>query len=207
MFSLSPKEDKFFELFRATAEIACEASLKLVDYMSDGEFSEEKNMEIKDIEHKGDKMQHEILKQLNKSFITPFDREDIYAIAKGLDDIIDHIEYTASRFIMLNIDKPTEEARELGDLIAQSCVEVKNVMEEMKSMKSSKELAAKIIEVNRLEEVGDKLSRKAIKDLFRSDKPVLEIIKWREIYEALENTMDACEDVANAVEGVVMKNA
>ena len=207
MFSLSPKEDKFFELFRATAEIACEASLKLVDYMSDGEFSEEKNMEIKDIEHKGDKMQHEILKQLNKSFITPFDREDIYAIAKGLDDIIDHIEYTASRFIMLNIDKPTEEARELGDLIAQSCVEVKNVMEEMKSMKSSKELAAKIIEVNRLEEVGDKLSRKAIKDLFRSDKPVLEIIKWREIYEPLENTMDACEDVANAVEGVVMKNA
>jgi uncharacterized protein len=207
MFSLSPKEDKFFELFRATAEIACEASLKLVDYMSDGGFSEEKNMEIKDIEHKGDKMQHEILKQLNKSFITPFDREDIYAIAKGLDDIIDHIEYTASRFIMLNIDKPTEEARELGDLIAQCCVEVKNVMEEMKSMKSSKELAAKIIEVNRLEEVGDKLSRKAIKDLFRSDKPVLEIIKWREIYEALENTMDACEDVANAVEGVVMKNA
>ena len=207
MFSLSPKEDKFFELFRATAEIACEASLKLVDYMSDGEFSEEKNMEIKDIEHKGDKMQHEILKQLNKSFITPFDREDIYAIAKGLDDIIDHIEYTASRFIMLNIDKPTEEARELGDLIAQSCVEVKNVMEEMKSMKNSKELAAKIIEVNRLEEVGDKLSRKAIKELFRSDKPVLEIIKWREIYDALENTMDACEDVANAVEGVVMKNA
>jgi len=207
MFSLSPKEDKFFELFRATAEIACEASLKLVDYMSDGEFSEEKNMEIKDIEHKGDKMQHEILKQLNKSFITPFDREDIYAIAKGLDDIIDHIEYTASRFIMLNIDKPTEEARELGDLIAQGCVEVKNVMEEMKSMKNSKELAAKIIEVNRLEEVGDKLSRKAIKELFRSDKPVLEIIKWREIYDALENTMDACEDVANAVEGVVMKNA
>ena len=207
MFSLSPKEDKFFELFRATAEIACEASLKLVDYMSDGEFSEEKNMEIKEIEHKGDRMQHEILKQLNKSFITPFDREDIYAIAKGLDDIIDHIEYTASRFIMLNIDKPTEEARELGDLIAQGCVEVKNVMEEMKSMKNSKELAAKIIEVNRLEEVGDKLSRKAIKELFRSDKPVLEIIKWREIYDALENTMDACEDVANAVEGVVMKNA
>ncbi len=175
--------------------------------MSGEDFSEEKNKVIKDIEHKGDKMQHEILKQLNKSFITPFDREDIYAIAKGLDDIIDHIEYCSSRFIMLNIDKPTEEAREMGILIAQCCEEVKNVMDEMKSMKNSKELSAKIIEVNRLEEVGDKLSRKAISDLFRSDKPVLEIIKWREIYEALENTMDACEDVANAVEGVVMKNA
>jgi len=207
MFSLSPKEDKFFELFRSTADIACEASRMLVDYMDGGEFSEEKNKEIKDIEHKGDNMQHEIMKQLNKSFITPFDREDIYAISKGLDDIIDHIEYTSSRFIMLNIDKPTEEARELGNLIVECCSEVKSVMEEMKSMKSSKELAAKIIEVNRLEEVGDKLSRKAIKELFRSDKPVLEIIKWREIYEALENTLDACEDVANAVEGVVMKNA
>lgn len=207
MFSLSPKEDKFFELFRTTADIACEAAEKLIEYMSGEDFSEEKNKVIKDIEHKGDKMQHEILKQLNKSFITPFDREDIYAIAKGLDDIIDHIEYCSSRFIMLNIDKPTEEAREMGILIAQCCEEVKNVMDEMKCMKNSKELSTKIIEVNRLEEVGDKLSRKAISDLFRSDKPVLEIIKWREIYEALENTMDACEDVANAVEGVVMKNA
>ncbi|MHC1721315.1 MAG: DUF47 domain-containing protein [Clostridiaceae bacterium] len=207
MFSLSPKEDKFFELFRSTAKIACKASRKLVDYMGDEVFSEEKNMELKEIEHEGDKMQHEILKQLNKSFITPFDREDIYAISKGLDDIIDHIEYTSSRFIMLNVEKPTKEAREMGELIVQCCDEVKSVMEELKSMKSSKKLAEKIIEVNRLEEVGDKLSRKAIKELFRSDLPVLDIIKWREIYEALENTLDACEDVANAVEGVVMKNA
>lgn len=207
MFSLSPKEDKFFELFRTAAEIACKAARKLSDYMKDDKFSDEKNAEIKDIEHEGDKLQHEILQQLNKSFITPFDREDIYAISKGLDDIIDHIEYTSSRFIMLNIDKSTDESRQLGELIIQCCDEVKNVMEELKSMKNTKKLAEKIIEVNRLEEVGDRLSRNAIKGLFRSDLPVLEIIKWREIYESLENTLDACEDVANAVEGVVMKNA
>jgi len=207
MFSLTPKEDKFFELFRSTASVACEASRRLVDFMKDEVFSEEKLKEIKEIEHAGDKIQHQILEQLNKTFITPFDREDIYNIAKGMDDIIDCIEYTSSRFIMLNVDRPTKQACELAELIVQCCDEVTYIMEELKNMKNSKIMAKKIIEVNRLEEEGDKLSRQAIKDLFRSDLPVLDIIKWREIYEALENAMDACEDVANAVEGVVMKNA
>jgi len=207
MFSLTPKEDKFFELFRSTAKIACEGSEMLVEFMRDEVFSEEKLKEIKEIEHAGDRIQHKILEQLNKSFITPFDREDIYFIAKSMDDIIDCIEYTASRFIMLNVNSATEQARELADLIVVCCKEVTYIMEELKNMKNSKIMAKKIIEVNRLEEEGDKLSRKAIKNLFRSDLAVLDIIKWREIYEALENALDACEDVANAVEGVVMKNA
>ena len=207
MFNLTPKEDKFFELFRATAKIACEGSEMLVEFIRDEVFSEEKLKEIKEIEHAGDKIQHQILEQLNKTFITPFDREDIYFIAKSMDDIIDCIEYTASRFIMLNVEKPTVQAQELADLIVVCCKEVTYIMEQLKNMKNNKILAKKIIEVNRLEEEGDKLSRKAIKDLFRSELPVLDIIKWREIYEALENALDACEDVANAVEGVVMKNA
>ncbi len=207
MFSLTPKEDKFFELFRETANKACEASEMLLDFMNDEVFSEDKLKKIKDIEHDGDKIQHKILEQLNKSFITPFDREDIYYIAKGMDDIIDDIEYTSSRFVMLNLSKPTKQAKDLAALIAEGCKEVAGIMDELKNMKNNKALAKKIIETNRIEEDGDKISRQAIKDLFRSDLPVLEIIKLREIYESLENTLDALEDVANAVEGIVMKNA
>lgn len=207
MFSLSPKEDKFFELFRDTAHKACEASEMLLEFMKDEVFCEDKLKKIKDLEHDGDKIQHKIIEQLNKTFITPFDREDIYSISKSMDDIIDCIEYTSSRFVMLNLTKPTKQARDLAELIVEGCKEVSCIMDEIKNMKGNKVLTKKIIEVNRIEEDGDKISRQAIKDLFRSDLPVLEIIKLREIYESLENTLDACEDVANAVEGIVMKNA
>lgn len=207
MFKLSPKEDKFFELFRETASKACEASEMLLDFMRDEDFSEEKLKKIKDIEHAGDKIQHKIIEQLNKTFVTPLDREDIYSISKSMDDIIDCIEYTSSRFIMLNLDTPTKQAIDLAELIVEGCKEVYSLMNEIKNMKGNKDLTKKIIEVNRIEEDGDKISRQAIKDLFRSDLPVLQIIKLREIYESLENTLDACEDVANAVEGIVMKNA
>lgn len=207
MFSLTPKEDKFFELFIETANIAYKASNLLVEFLKDLDNAEENLKKIKEIEHEGDKKQHEILRQLNKTFITPFDREDIYLIAKDTDDIIDYIESTASRFVMLNVTHCTEEAEMLSRMIVQCCEEVIILMQELKNMKTSKELSKKVIEVNRIEEEGDKISRNAIKDLFRGNMEVIEIIKWREIYQYLEDTLDACEDLANVIEGVVMKNA
>ncbi|MCT8976894.1 DUF47 family protein [Clostridium sp. CX1] len=207
MFSLTPKEDKFFELFIETANIAYKASNLLVEFLKDLDNAEENLKKIKEVEHEGDKKQHEILEQLNKTFITPFDREDIYAIAKDTDDIIDYIESTASRFVMLNVNRCTEEAEMLSRLIVKSCEEIIVLMQELKNMKTSKELSKKIIEINRIEEEGDKVSRTAIKDIFRGNMDVLDIIKWREIYQYLEDTLDACEDLANVIEGVVMKNA
>lgn len=207
MFKMNSKEDKFYNLFVETSKIIFDTATKLKNLMEDLTDSEEKLKIIKDMEHKGDQMQHNILEQLNKTFLTPFDREDIYVIAKDMDDVIDYIEASASRFIMFNVSEATEEAKELCDLIYKCSEELITVMEELRFMKSSKNLPKKIIEVNRLEEEGDRISRKAIKDLFRSEKPVIDIIKWREIYQFLEDTLDACEEVANAVEGVVMKNA
>ena len=207
MFTFTPKEDKFYEFFVQTANIAYTEAKLLLDFLNNLENSEENLKKLKEVEHEGDKKQHEILEQLNKTFITPIDREDIYIIAKDMDDIIDYIESTASRFVMFNVNECTEDAISLSKMIVQCCKELIVIMEELKNMKTSKQLSKKIIEVNRIEEDGDVISRKAIGDIFRKDIKVIDVIKWREIYQYLEDTLDACEDLANVIEGVVMKNA
>ena len=207
MFAFTPKEDKFYEFFVQTANIAYTEAKLLLDFLNNLENSEENLKKLKEVEHEGDKKQHEILEQLNKTFITPIDREDIYIIAKDMDDIIDYIESTASRFVMFNVNECTEEAISLSKMIVQCCRELIIIMAELKNMKTSKQLSKKIIEVNRIEEDGDVISRKAIGDIFRKDIKVIDVIKWREIYQYLEDTLDACEDLANVIEGVVMKNA
>lgn len=207
MFNLNPKEDTFFDLFITSAEISYKAAIRLQSFLDELEDSDNKLKEIKEIEHEGDKQQHQIFKQLNKSFITPFDREDIYSIGKDMDDITDLIESTASRFVMLNVKNSTDEAKLMSKMIVNSCRETITLMKELKDMKTSKKLVPTIIEINRIEEEGDKVSRKAIKELFIKELPVIEIIKWREIYQYFEDTLDACEDLANVVEGVMMKNA
>lgn len=207
MFSLAPKEDKFHDLFISTSEIILNSANFLNEFINDLDNSEENLKKMKEIEHEGDIKQHEILKQLNLSFITPFDREDIYAIAKDMDDIIDYIESASSRFVMLNVDHSTKEAEALSKMIVECSKQIIVLMKELKNMKKSKIIKDIIIEINRIEEQGDLVSRKAIKDLFRMDIPVIEVIKWREIYQYFENSLDACEDLANVVEGIVMKNA
>lgn len=207
MFSFTPKEDKFYNLFIEDANIAYKAANLLVDFLYNLGDAEQNIENLKNIEHEGDKKQHEILKELNKTFITPFDREDIYSIAKGMDDIIDLIESTASRFVMLNVDVCTDEAKKLAGMILNCCSEIITIMEDLKGMKATKKLSEKIIKVNGIEEKGDVISREAIKKIFRSNMKVIDIIKWREIYQYLEDTLDSCEDIANIVEGVVMKNA
>lgn len=207
MFSLKPKEDMFFDLFIKNAGTIYEASQMLNDFMKDFSNSEEKFMKVKQIELEGDKNNHYLLEQLYKTFITPFDREDIYVIAKKMDDIIDYIEATSSRIAVFNLTEAREYSLEMSELIVENCKEIVELMKEFKHMKTSTLLMDKIAYINKLEEKGDVLYRKAIKNLFSSGIPVLEVIEWREMYEHLEATLDACEDIANIVEGVVMKNA
>jgi predicted phosphate transport protein (TIGR00153 family) len=207
MFSLSPKEGKFFDMFITSAQIIHRAAEQLKDMMDDLSDSEVEFKTIKDLERKGDQQLHAIFEQLNRSFITPIDREDIYGIGKQMDDIADHIEATASRFVIYGITAATDEAKTIGSLIVDCTREMIILMEELKRMKNNKSITAKIIEINRIEEECDTLYRKAIKDLFNGQTPVLEILKWKDIYERLEQSIDACEDVANIVEGVVMKYA
>lgn len=207
MSRLTPREDKFYDLFIDSAKIIHEASVMLVDLIKNYTDVENKVKNIEEMEHKGDKQVHDIMQQLNKTFITPFDREDIYAIAKQMDDIMDAIEATAHRFIMFNVGTIEQSAVILAEMIENQCRELISLMEELKNMKKSKKLIEKIIEINRIEDEGDRIFRKAITALFNEQIPALHVIKWREIFDYIEQTLDACEDVANTVEGVVMKNA
>lgn len=207
MFKISKKEEIFYDLFVETTEITCKSAVMLEELMKNFVDVGNKVKAIEETEHKCDQHVHKILEQLNKSFITPIDREDIYLIAKELDNITDDIEATAHRFIMLNVKSIREDALKLVKLIVDCTKELKDVMVELKNAKRSKTLKDKIIEVNRIENEGDEIFRSAVTNLFVSEKDALEVIKWKEIFEYLENTLDACEDVANIVEGVVMKHA
>lgn len=207
MFRITAKEGIFFELFTATAEDTCLAAKMLEELMNNFVNVTDKIRAIEEIEHKCDGHVHKMLEHLNRSFITPIDREDIYLIAKELDNITDDIESTAHRFRMFNVTFIREDAKQLAKLIVQCTGELMNVMSELKRMKTSKVLKEKIIEVNRIEDEADEIFRSAMQRLFVSESNPIEVIKWKEIYEYLENTLDACEDVANIIEGVVMKNA
>jgi uncharacterized protein len=206
MFRKTPREEKFFDLFVETAESSCKAAVLLEELMKNYVDIEKKINNIEETEHECDTKVHNIMEQLNKSFITPIDREDIYSIAKELDNITDAIEATAHRFNMLNVTVIRDDAKLMAELIVACTKELKGVMVEMKNMKKSKELQKKIIEVNRIEDDGDNIFRSAVKNLFKNEKDAIEVIKWKEMYELLESTLDACEDVANIVEGVVMKH-
>jgi uncharacterized protein Yka (UPF0111/DUF47 family) len=207
MFSLAPKEDKFFDMFIEYAVINNNVALLLKDFANDMSNPEEKYQKVKKEEQEGDMMLHKVQEELAKSFITPIDREDIYLIGNSLDDIADLIETTASRFIMFNLSSVRQEALLFCDYIAASTKELINLMKEFKIMNKSKVLPQKIVEINRIEDDGDILFRRAVRELFDGRTPELEIIIWKEIYERLENALNACEDLANIIEGVVMKHA
>ena len=207
MFRVSSKEGIFFELFEATAIHTYKAAQKLEELMTNYVDINEKIKDIEEMEHQCDGYIHKMLEHLNRSFITPIDREDIFEIAKELDNITDAIESTAHRFRMFNVKIIREDAIKMAKLITQCTKELGEMMSELKKLKTSKILKEKVIEINRIENVGDDLFRSAVQNLFTSNHDAIEVIKWKEIYEYLENTLDACEDVANIVEGVAMKNS
>jgi len=207
MFKLSPKDDKFYDLFIGFAKDTLEVSERLRDFVYDLSSPEAKHDKIKKLEQKCDKNLHQIMTELNKTFITPIDREDIYTISKQTDDIVDNIEATASRFVIFNVSEATPEAKKLADLIVEGAKQFIFLMEELKVVQKSHKLLPVIVEINRLEEECDEIYRKAMRRLFTENFAVIDVIKWRELYEHLENTLDAMEDVANTVEGIVMKHA
>lgn len=207
MFRVTAKEEKFFDYFIETCEIICKAAAQLDDLTNNYVDVNEKVSKIEDTEHACDSIVHKILHELNKAFITPIDREDIFTIAKELDNITDDIEAASQRFIMYNVKQVRPDAITMSKLIVKATDELKNVMIEMKNMKRSKTLQNKIIEVNNVEDEADTVFRDAMTSLFLTEQDAVEVIKWKEIIELFENTVDACEDVANIVEGVVMKHA
>lgn len=208
MWSLIPKENQFFILLSDALENAHQTALLLNQLLNNLSKIKEYIEKLEKAENKGDDITHQVIELLNKTFITPLDREDLFAIVKEIDNIVDALETVGHRFEIYDVKDVKPEAKILSDMIISCTKELRVVVENLKDLKNTKTIKEKIIEVNRIEDEGDIVYRNAIKKLFaeNKDKPI-DVIVWKEIFGFLEDTLDACEDVANVIEGVVTKNA
>jgi len=204
MFSLIPREEAFFEMFKQAARNAIEGSRLLKDMMERYENPLEQAKRIKDVEHIGDGITYDIARKLNQTFITPIDREDIHALAGGLDDILDLAEAIADRFVVFKVTKPTPTAAQLANILYQATVAVGAGVDMLG--KPHADMNDCNVRVNSLENEADRLSRDAISGLFENEKDPIAVIKWKEIYEAFEDGADRCEDVANILERIALKH-
>ncbi len=204
MFRLIPREEKFFEFFEQAAANILEGAKVLVQMTDErGADFQERWKRLEEIEHVGDKITHQIIRKLNQTLITPIDREDIHSLAVALDDVMDLIEASASRMSLYKIKQPTEEARKLAQVILKSAEEIVGAVSNIERMD---DVMGHCIEINRLENMADDISREAIAGLFDKGHDPMDVIKWKEIYETMETTTDRCEDVANIVESVALKS-
>ncbi|MDD2534130.1 MAG: DUF47 family protein [Eubacteriales bacterium] len=201
------KEMNYFDVLITATSYSMQTAVKLNELMNNYTDVARKASEIHDLEHAGDNEVHRMYDALHTAFITPIDREDLFGLIKSIDDITDLIEDASNRLDMMAIGEVRPEALEMGSLLERGTTMLHELMKEFKTHKRNKKLMQLIRDVNTLEEEGDRLYRTSIKRLFTTDVSVIEVIKWKDIYDDMENVLDACEDVANIVEGVVMKNS
>jgi len=202
-----PKEMKFFDLFEASAQNIVKASQLLKEMIESWQFIDSRAAEITELEHSGDTITHQIISLLNRTFVTPFDREDIAQLAHTMDDILDFIHAAADAMYFYKIPEPTERAKELAGIILQGVDEVEKAVAGLKKRSQLKMVQERCVEINRLENMADRVYRAAMAELFDYTEDITLIIKWREIYEKMESATDRCEDVADVLEGVALKHA
>lgn len=211
MIKLNPKEDKFYNLFKKQSQNVLDGAKLLKSFLDTMNNEIIFSQDIQSLEHKGDEIVHKIIAELSVAFVTPIDREDIYAIAKKLDDSIDYTQSIIDCFVMYNVKECTAEAKIFANFIVQAAeevVELMNVLSNMTKSKESKIINQKIIAVNRIENEADVLFRDVVGKMFRSEEiDVLELIKWKDLYQEFEKAIDSFEVVVNIIGGVVMKNA
>jgi len=203
--SLIPKEKKFFVLFEQGTQNAVKIAQQLKDLVDIWENVKERVGVITDLEHQGDAITHQIFEQLHRSFITPFDREDIAMLAHSLDDVTDFIHAAADAMFLYDVKRPTNKAKELVGIVLQVVVETEKAVSEMHDRVGRKNLMKRCVEINRLENVGDSVYRAAMAELFNDSADIAGLIKWREVYNHMESVIDRCEDIANILEGVAIK--
>ena len=210
MFDLKPKKksNEFFVLFEESAEYFYQATLLLDEVMMDHRKADIKVKEINDLEHRADKVNDAIIDKLNQTFITPIDREDIYAIANGLDDGVDQLQGMLQRIVIYHTGEAREGALRLTKLLIESTAEIKRAAVLLNAIsKNQNELLSITSKIDKLESEGDHVFRGELAYLFEYVKDPIELIKWKDLLEGLENTLDHCERMADLLKGVVMKYA
>src|SRR6266540_5777567 len=202
-FRLIPREERFYDDFTAMALQIRHGAELLDEMMAPERPIWDKADEIKEVEHKCDFLTHEIIQRLNRTFVTPLDREDIHALARSLDDVMDSIDASAALVRLYRLDTVRFGARELARIITTSTEQVSLALGAMEKRKG---LLAHAVEINRLENEADRIHSQAVSRLFDEERDPLTVMKWKEALDFLEDATDRCEDVANVLEGVMVKN-
>ena len=199
-----PRDQSFFSMFIELAETVNEAAGALVDMLRDFNDPQRHAERIKDLEHKGDNITHALITKLNQSFITPFDREDIHMLSSRIDDVLDFVDAAAKRLVLYQIRKVRPGVLELAEILQMSAA---RILDAVRVLDKRDHILDYCIEINRLENEADRISRALIAQLFTEEKDPVEILKWKEIIEVLETGTDKAEDVANVIEGITLKGA
>ena len=206
-FSFIPKDHNFFELFEKQANCALDAAVTFKEMVSNNNTGNTYLDKMHDLEHQGDEVAHDIFERLNKTFITPFDREDIHSLTKELDDIIDMIYTIANRLRVYHITAVDNNLVEFASVIEESVRAIARAVKGLRTMKNTKLIMESCVEVNRLENVGDSMRDAMLAQLFETSNDPINVIKWKEIYQDAETVLDICEDVAHVVSSILVKQA
>ena len=204
-----PKDKKFFPLFEQASSNLTEMSalLKEIVYATTAEKRKELCKKMEDLEHVGDNITHKSHLELGKNFITPFDREDIHALASSLDDVADFIHGAANRLDLYKVAKASEPMIEITELLIEATGHVSTAIHELKDLKNIRNITDACVRINSVENKADYIFDKAVADLFENEKDAVELIKNKEVLSAMEDATDKCEDVANVLESILIKNA
>jgi hypothetical protein len=200
----APRDRVYFELFEEAGRNVMRASELLSELLTDYPDNRKLAQDIRDAEHEGDRITHEILDRLNHTFVTPIDREDILALASALDDIADYIEEVADYLGLYKIEAPMDQAIKLAEVLHKACIQV---AEAMPHLRGFNDISVHTVEINRLENEGDRITREAIASLFDGGIDPMVVIRWKDLFERLEDAIDASEHVANILAGIVIKNS
>ncbi len=200
----APKEREFFDLFEEAGANLVRAAELLERMLERWPDHDGLGRDIVVCEQEGDRITHDIHQRLNQTFVTPFDREDIYALASALDDIVDYTEEAADYLGLYKIEAPMEQAQRLAHVLLQS---TRQIAEAMPRLRGFKDISHYTVEINRLENDGDRIVREAVASLFDNGIDPMVVIRWKDIFERLENAIDATEQVANIIEGIALKNS
>ena len=198
-----PKDRAFFDLFEAAADTALKAAEMLDRMLADHPDHPELAEGIRELEHEGDRITHDLIKKINTTFVTPIEREDILDLASALDDVTDLVEEVADLFVLYKIEAPMTQAQELAHLLALSCAELAAAVPHLRTFG---DISEHVVEVNRLENEGDRVSREAVASLFDAGIDPMVVIRWKDVFERLEEGIDATERTVNVLEGIRIKN-
>jgi hypothetical protein len=200
---LTPQKREFFDLFTEASANAREIARLLVEFVEDWPASRDKLRDIREAEHEGDRLTHEVINLLNRTFVTPLDRDDMYRLASAIDDICDHVEEAADNIDAYEVRAVPELARRQADVIHRAASRLHDAVGLLEGFKDSQRY---LLALRQLEDEGDTLAREAVAELFRSGTDALTIIRWKDIHEQLEEAVDACENAADVLEAVLVKN-